>query len=253
MFRVIQISDTHLTRGDARAIPGWNAALDHFARSAPHLVIHTGDIANDPTSREERAFAMAELGRIGAPLRVVAGNHDVGDTPPAPLSVTPEQLRQHEAAYGPSRWAEDIPGWRIIGINTQLLGTGLPAERNEWDFLTETLGGAGERDIAVFMHKPPFVFHPAEPQQTTAAVPIAARRRLWEQLKRARVRLVSTGHRHEYRVTHHDGIAVVWCPATALIPETTPPLAGSPLPALIDFVFAPGSVAHTYVGLSHDR
>jgi 3',5'-cyclic AMP phosphodiesterase CpdA len=249
MFRLIQISDTHLGEGVAASAPGWEAALGHIARSQAELVVHSGDIvASDPRLAGEHDVARAEFARVGVPLRAIPGNHDIGDGPPAEPTVTPELIAQFEAFYGPSRWLHDIPGWRLVGINSLLLGSGLAAEAGEWAFIEAALA-TSPANLALFMHKPPFILAPDEAAETRAAIPHAARRRFWSLATAARVRLIATGHRHEYRVVHRDGIGIVWCPATTFAPEQTPPLRGSGEPGLVEYVFDGDSIAHTCIRL----
>ena len=47
--------------------------------------------------------------------------------------------RAYLGVMGADRFVQDIGEWRLIGINSQLLGCGLPAEAEQHDWLAETI------------------------------------------------------------------------------------------------------------------
>ena len=85
-MRIVQISDTHLShRGGIgnRNFEELAAFINDQLR--PDLVVHTGDVSIlDPDSDADRAAARELLKLISAPLRVLPGNHDVGEPGDAP-------------------------------------------------------------------------------------------------------------------------------------------------------------------------
>ena len=254
--RIIQITDTHLRRGCAESAPGWQDTVDLIATRRPDLVIHTGDIVwDDPHAIDDHGFAMEALGSICVPVRAVPGNHDIGDGPPIEVGPDLALLPRFEAHYGVSHWVETLGGWRIVGINSLLLGTGTTAEADHWLWLEETLHGGAGRPIALFMHKPPFVVDPDEREDSSAAIPVAARQRFWSTIARAPVRLIACGHRHEYRTTHCDGVGIVWGPTTtALLSERTPPLTdGHYAAGCVEYVLAGGTIIHRFLPLPDRR
>ena len=134
----------------------------------PDLVISTGDmVIDDPDEADTRAFARAQFDRLPCPWLVVPGNHDVGDGPPTPWQdqpVTEERVRAFIDTWGMDRFVHDIEGWRLVGINGLLLGSGLAAMETAQDqWLEQALGSAGGRRLAVFAHKPLYNHHPTEP------------------------------------------------------------------------------------------
>ena len=110
-MRIVQLSDTHVSH--LGGVPAENLSLlaDHINHDIrPDLVIHTGDVViADPDSAADRDAAKALLARIDAPLLVLPGNHDVGESADDPwmgLAVTSERIAafdeivevQHSAA-----------------------------------------------------------------------------------------------------------------------------------------------------------
>ena len=47
--------------------------------------------------------------------------------------------------FGADRFAFDAGGWRVLGINAQLLGYGLPQEAEQDAWLDAELGAASQR------------------------------------------------------------------------------------------------------------
>ena len=251
MFTLIQISDTHLRQGDPVSEPGWRAAARHIAAARPDLIVHTGDIVRaEPETVADHAFARRALDALGVDWLAVAGNHDIGDGPPSAVTITARLVDRFAAVYGAVRWARDIGTWRLLGINSMLFGSGLAEEEAEWRFLEAAVRTAEHRDLALFVHKPPFVLDPAEAPVGSMAMPHAARARFWGCIQGGPVRLIACGHRHEHRVVQHGGITMVWAPATAALPETTPPLTGSACGSgLLEYCFAERTVVHRLVSL----
>lgn len=224
MFTVLQVSDTHLSQRIPRFNANWAAAARVIAREEASLVVHTGDAALDgPDHEEDLAFAARAirggLGDAGPRLRCTPGNHDVGDqaalTPRQP--ATDGRVVRHAAALGAASWVEDAPGWRLIGVNSQVLGTGTAAEDAQDAMLAEALLTLGSRRIALFLHKPPFFECIDEPAGGYWTVPPAQRWVLAPLLDHPQLRLVASGHLHLARLRQAGAVTHAWCPATAFI------------------------------------
>ena len=152
-MRIIQLSDTHIShRG---GVPAGNMSLlaDHLNHDIrPDLVIHTGDVViADPDSARDRDAARRLLARIEAPLLVLPGNHDVGESADAPwkdIPVTGQRIAAFSSAWGDDRFF--LPGdaagrcaeWVFIGLNSERFGSGLPQEHEQWDWLAEAAARA---------------------------------------------------------------------------------------------------------------
>lgn len=233
MFTVLQISDTHLSQRVPRFNANWAAAARAIAGQPAELIVHTGDAALDGPDHDAdldfAAFALrAGIGAEGPRLRCVPGNHDVGDraviAPHQP--TTDARVAAHAAALGACSWVDDAPGWRLVGINTQVLGTGTAAEAAQGEMLAEASLTLGDRLLALFMHKPPFLDHPDEPEGGYWTVPPGERGTLAPLLLHPRLRLVASGHLHVQRLARRGAVMHAWSPATSfmvgptLMPDT---------------------------------
>ncbi|WP_376099019.1 metallophosphoesterase family protein [Roseomonas sp. CCTCC AB2023176] len=231
---VIQVSDTHLRRGDEAADLAFATAAGWIARRRPDLVVHTGDIVGGAVDEEaDHAHAAALLRALPCPVRCIPGNHDVGDGPPRPPSVTAERVARFEAFYGPAQWHTLLDGWTLVGADAMRCETGLD-EALVWEEVA--LAALAPRAI-LFLHKAPFLLDPAaDGTATRATLPAASRLRLAEELSGFRG-IVACGHRHEFRLFHRGGATVVWAPAVApLLAEANPPAAPLPaFPGLIEY------------------
>lgn len=92
-------------------------------------------------------------------------------TGPTPPPTSRRRIAAHAAVLGPTFWVEDMPGWRLIGINSQVIGTATAAEQAQAALLAEALLTAGTRRLAVFLHKPAFLDGPDEPAAGYWTVP----------------------------------------------------------------------------------
>jgi alkaline phosphatase D len=88
--------------------------------------------------------------------------------------------------------------------------------------------GAGDRQIAWFLHRPLFLDSSDEPDTGYWSVKPEPRARLIELVRRYSVTLVASGHLHKANQTLRDGTRYVWAPASSFLvgPEIQPPMPG---------------------------
>ena len=221
------VSDTHLSPRTPEADANWDAVVAHVERTAPDLVLHLGDLALDgPRVPTDLDHARARLDRLPVPWHAIPGNHDVGDNPSGVGSAEPginaERRRRWIDVVGPDRWSLELDGWTLIGLDVQLLGSGLDAEAEQWAWLHVELATIpSDRPLALALHKP----LTAGADELAAAphyrfIPVAARTRLLELFESRTVPLVLTGHVHQFRLLDVAGTRHVWAPTTwAVLPD----------------------------------
>ena len=221
VFRIVQVSDTHLSRNRAYFQTNWEAFLRLMAAERPDLVVHTGDLClaanEDP---DDMVFGRAQMERLDIPWRIIPGNHDIGETPPDPKRGHPMTEERRDAwcrLFGPDWWETDAGPWRVVAVNAQLMGSGFPAEEEQWRWLERTLGRPDPRPVLFFSHKSPFFGDPADPGFTNSSLRIAPRERLLDLLAAHRVTVYGCGHNHVYQTARHRGVQVIWAPATSFI------------------------------------
>lgn len=239
---VVQLSDMHLSGARAYNVPGWDACLAYTNAQRPAFVAITGDLVlDDPDAAADHAFARSELNRLTSPWAALPGNHDIGDTEPDPhMGQYVDEIRRQRFVthFGLDRWFRDIADWRVVGINSLLLGGDSPAEAEQADWLRSTLSEAGDRPIALFMHKPIGLHRLDERATTSWCVTAEGQRRLMSLLQGSPLKLVASGHAHIYRSIIQDGITMVWAPSTSPFHgRATRPFGGVRRPGLVEYWF----------------
>jgi len=258
--RVLVVSDSHLSSRTPEALANWDAVVAHIAHDEPDIVVHTGDVSTDGAERgDDLAFARTQLDRVERPSYVLPGNHDLGDNPHAGSAtsheprVDAERLARYRDHLGPDRWTIDLPGWRLVGLNALLFGSGLDDEAEQWRWFDDRLEGMGRRErVGVFVHKP-VVSTPARPDDTAETspgryVPPAAR----ERILATGARLVVSGHTHQFCRHRTDGTTHVWAPSTwAVIPDRFQPTIGDKVCGVVELVLHDDGICETELMLPY--
>ena len=214
-MRIVQITDTHLSPGKQHFLPNWAPLADWLHGIRADLVVHTGDLSVDGADVEADLVQCAGLLRtLPCPVLTVPGNHDVGDLPGTRQPVDAERLDRWRRIVGPDRWVHDQPGWRLIGLNSQVIGMGSDDEAAQFAWFEDALDGAEGRGVAVFLHKPVFVDRPDEGDTGYWSIRPTPRRRLLELFERHGVALVASGHLHRAWTGLHAGTRYVWGPSS---------------------------------------
>ncbi len=217
-MRLIQISDTHVSANHRFFLANLEATANWLRSQEASLYVHTGDLGMDAAGQEVDLYASRDwLAGLGAPIHSVPGNHDVGDR----IEINPRQpvnndrLRLWRDAIGPDRWFMERQGWRLIGLNAMLFGTGHEDETDQYIWFEKAL--ETDLPVAIFLHKPLFIDAPDEAPRGYWSVAPQPRQRLMASMRRARVKLVASGHLHMHRQQVVDGISYVWCPASSFV------------------------------------
>jgi 3',5'-cyclic AMP phosphodiesterase CpdA len=216
--RIVVLSDIHLSPTHGFFWENWCVAREFADAAKADAVIINGDLAiNGPDSDAEIAFAAAELGKLRTPVMALPGNHDVGDEPPGQdpdQIIDADRLARWDSSFAVDRWALDAGGWRLLGVNAQLFGSGLAREHAQDQWLDVQLRTAG-RPTALFLHKPLFLEDPIDDVASPACMVPSARGRLLDKLNRSDVRLIVSGHLHQYRDRTFGAQRHLWVPAVA--------------------------------------
>jgi alkaline phosphatase D len=248
-MRIIQFSDTHLSVEHDDFADNTEAFADALAKCEPDLFIHTGDLSMDGAAKAHDL----ELGRrwnerLPAEVLTLPGNHDVGDLsafrPDQP--VNDERLARWRTLIGPDRWCRDQGGWRLIGLNAMLLGSGHPDEDAQFTWLAAAL----ETDnlLALFLHKPLCIEAIDEGPCGYWTVAPEPRRRLTALLEGVRLGLVASGHLHIQRRKVIDGVPHVWSPASSfVVGAAQQDLGGERVLGYVEHDFGPKTVTSRFV------
>jgi 3',5'-cyclic AMP phosphodiesterase CpdA len=218
MTRVVHISDTHLSPFKPHFAGNWAPLADWIRAQAPDWVIHTGDVTVDGAGIEaELAHCAALFRALDVPVLAVPGNHDVGD-PGHPLQpVNDARIAAWRRHLGPDWWSLDLEGWRLVGLDAMLFGSGLAAEAEQAAWLDETMQGAGDRRRAWFLHRPLFLESPDEGDSGYWAVKPGVRAPLVTRLREGGVELAASGHLHQMHARTLDGCRYVFAPSAGFV------------------------------------
>lgn len=220
MFTLAQISDTHLGANTQLFRRNFETVAARLAGSPPDLIIASGDVTLDGADSEaDFAFTRAAYNRLPRPVLSVPGNHDVGDHPEIMprQPVSTERLERFRRHMGADRWSVDREGWRILGLNSQIMGSSHVEEAAQAAFIADQLDSLGERRLAVFLHKPIFVATPDDTTFDYWSVPPFARHTLAPLLAHPALRLVGSGHLHLHHEAMRGAARLAWAPSIAFI------------------------------------
>ncbi|SHI68030.1 Calcineurin-like phosphoesterase [Roseomonas rosea] len=220
-FRLAQISDTHLSPRVPAFSANFSILADHLRGLRPDLVVNTGDLSlNGADDAADLVLARTAHDGLGLDWLAVPGNHDLGDDP-LPKCRQPanaERLARWRAQIGPDLFLRDVPGWRLIGLNSQITATELPEAEAQIEALARALEGAAGRAVAIFLHKPLCEERMDETGVTYWCVQHAPRQRIFDLLSRHRPAFVANGHVHQWRDRGvSEGLRQIWAPSAAFI------------------------------------
>jgi 3',5'-cyclic AMP phosphodiesterase CpdA len=256
-FRLIQISDPHLSRRHSRLTDNFHRVCEHIDARRPDLVINSGDLAFDaPTGADDLEFAKSLHTAIPVDCRYLPGNHDVGDNPTAigPVPSHPandQRLQAYRTVFGEDRWSFEAASWGFVGLNSLVMNTGLAAEAEQFDWLAAQLAGLNGKPLALFIHKPLFLSAPDDPELEASAiryVPQPARRRLLEMLGAVDCRLVASGHVHQRRDYTPGHTRHIWAPSAGfVIADARQDLIGVKETGVVEYRFTPDAFDTRFV------
>ncbi|TCZ51768.1 metallophosphoesterase family protein [Roseicella aquatilis] len=220
MFTLAQISDTHLGARTSLFRSNFDLVARTLSESPPDILVATGDVSLDGADVEaDLALTAESFRRLPGQVLSVPGNHDVGDHPErAPRQpVNAERLARFRHHMGEDCWGVDREGWRLLGLNSQVMGSGLPEEAAQLRFIAEELETIGHRRLAVFLHKPFFLSDPADSVFDYWSVPPFTRGVLAPLLDHPALRLVASGHLHLHHRQRRGPATLVWAPSVGFI------------------------------------
>jgi 3',5'-cyclic AMP phosphodiesterase CpdA len=222
-MRIALISDTHLSSRSPECVANWHAARRAVERLGADLSIHLGDITLDGRTRaEELEFASRLLRQWPTEMRCVPGNHDLGDgSGEEPLDS--RLRRAYGDIFGADRWLVRAGDWQLLGIDAQLLGSDSPQEAELWRWLEGVAAQPGPAaHTALLLHRP--VWRPFSDRRERKGryVTQSAAQRLLGGVLQPTLRLVASGHTHQYLDLNAAGVLHLWMPSTAyVLPDET--------------------------------
>ena len=241
--RILQLSDLHLGHEDhpdagmaAANRRAWanlealvTTGFDALPAGEPWRVVVSGDASElgfrGPSEYPRIAAffeALPARSAAVASVHIVPGNHEVGNFPSSltDWTINRERLADWAAFFGPDRFSVAGDGLRVLGLNSQLWGSGLAEEADQQAWLVAELDAAEAADekAVLFQHAPLFVRTPDEVRSVRELYwcpEASARDRVLGLLDRPCVAAICSGHVHRWREQRERGILFRWCPAVS--------------------------------------
>lgn len=220
-MKIAILSDPHIGSTNPVFVPNWERTVSFVnARKDIDLAIILGDLSLKGSEfQEDLRFGKRALEELKPRWLALPGNHDVGDI--ARTSLQPsncERLSLWEAHFGPDHWHSDLlPGWRLIGLNSQIIGTGLAEEEAQWDALEQALATCASRKPVLFCHMPLFLMDWDETDRPAWALMRAGRERLRHLIVEHGICAVVTGHMHRTALLDMPETRLIWCAASSFL------------------------------------
>ena len=217
-MKIVQITDTHFSPSIPHFNGNWEPLADFINGSGADLVIHTGDLAVDGADKDEDlTFCMDLMRQVKIPMLIVPGNHDVGHLPGSLQPVDATRLARWRSLVGPDYWLEDAGNWRLIGLDSLLMGMENDEQETQFEWLERALATRAGRRVAMFAHKPLFVDTPDEGDTGYWSIRPAQRQRLYDLIAAHDVALYASGHLHWAWKGRFNDTSLVWGPAASFI------------------------------------
>lgn len=217
-MRIVQITDTHFSPSKPHFNGNWQPLADWIGGSGADLVIHTGDLSVDGADKEEDLrFCMELMRQVPVPMLILPGNHDVGHFPDSLQPVDAARLSRWRTVVGPDYWVEDAGDWRLVGLDSLLMGMEDAEQEAQFEWLEKTLAERAGRRVAMFAHKPLFVDAPGEGDTGYWSIRPAQRNRLYDLIAAHDVALFASGHLHWAWKGRYRDTSLVWGPSAAFI------------------------------------
>lgn len=226
------IADTHLNHRDnecnspfdvnRRANNRLRHVIEDLNRHELALVIHLGDVVHPVPSMEEQYAESAkrffeQFENLKHPFFLIPGNHDVGDKPiewgPAG-TVRDSFLDAWSDHFGDHFFHHEHQGIHFIGLNAQVIGSGLDMEAEQQQWFEEKLTGLQGKRIFLSSHYPPYLCEQDEPEHYDN---LGTKGRDWllSTLTKYQIEALFCGHVHQFWFHRYEQTACYLLPSTA--------------------------------------
>lgn len=221
--KIVQVTDIHLSRRFPLFLMNWDILTERINALAPDVVLVTGDLVlYDPDSEDDLGFAAQQLKKLKPRYRVIPGNHDIGEAPYPGLGagthpqkpVTSERRERFVRRFGPDWWTDVQGDWLIVGINAQVLGSGLTEDAEQKKFIEASLAAHRGTKVVVASHKAMYSVEEGA-DEPGWSIPVDESEWLQQQLARFDTKVLLSGHLHREKRYQQAGIECLWAPSTA--------------------------------------
>lgn len=273
----LHAADIHVGSPNSfRFAPAWNenwqTARQQILALKPDLVLLGGDLTRDGNlHRFELESIKADLDRLRCSYHAIPGNMDTGnkhtdvsgafeERDDVSLNLRSEHLDQFSSVFGSVCWSFVHKEVRFSGFCDMIAGSGLPEERELWDWLEACCDEPRARHHVWIMHHPLFIDNLHEPNfdiRNTEqylnwyfGVDEPARSRIMEVFRSTSADIVISGHVHCRRFRRVEGIRFDFAPSTAFSQFASRWTDGDPTLGFLKYDVADTGISCSFVPLA---
>lgn len=218
--RIAQISDLHASPEKPVFNANMNRLMQAVRETKPDILLNTGDLGLfGERDNGDIALALQAQKTVGVESHLVPGNHDVGEHPDIPGRVWVEEasLDRYRRQAGADFWSLELPGWRLIALDSLIVGTGLSGDDEQMEMLRKAASERHGRALALIMHKPLMDLSYDDPLVSNRFTTLRCRRLILDAIGEKPADLVICGHVHQYRDIEVGGSRHIWGPAASFM------------------------------------
>lgn len=142
----VHAADIHLGsprsyRYDEARNDNWAAARKQMEKIGPDLILIGGDMTRDGDPHEyEMQMAKDDFDSLPFPYHAIPGNVEVGNKHTHGhkyeiLNTSSDKIEKYKEYFGPVNWTFTHKNVRFSGFYAAVAGTGIPEEKEFWDFM----------------------------------------------------------------------------------------------------------------------
>jgi predicted phosphodiesterase len=204
-FRFIVASDPQLFRGQKEDLDKAIGLINDFK---PKFVVMCGDLIETPSNQQQIQAYKEAVSKLSPKISLhnVAGNHDLGQ----PVKI--ENISVYQEHFG-KLWFHFIHGNSLfIVLSSDIMrDNNAPMNKQQTEWLSgilEQFQSKSTNNIFVFMHHPLYLNSLDEPDGYSN-MPSTIRSSLLALFLKYHVRAVFSGHLHDNRISHYQGVDLI--------------------------------------------
>ena len=247
LFSFAVISDTHINPDEEdcnspfpvnkRANRRFRYVVQDVNKRYVDFVVHLGDLLHPVPESGQPYHQAAEKYRqivqdLKAPIYVLPGNHDIGDTPikGGPASPTTQaMIDTWQGEFGVDYQSFSKGGIQLILLNAQLINSGLDAEQTQKTWFEKQLSTITDERVFLFLHHPAYLAFPDE-QNHYDNTNQPGRSWLLDLLKKYQIEAMFSGHAHNFWYNRYCQTDYYLAPSTSFVRQDYSEMLRTPPP-----------------------
>ncbi len=213
--RIAQISDLHASPEKPVFNANMHRLMEAVRETRPDILLNTGDLGLfGERDNGDIALALAAQKTLASRAiwcRAITMSVSIPDIP-GRVWVDEASLGRYRRQAGADFWTLDLPGWRLIALDSLIVGTGLSGDGEQMEMLRKASHDRQGRSVALIMHKPLMDLSYDDPLVSNRFTTLRCRRLILDAIGEKPADLVICGHVHQYRDIEVGGSRHIWGP-----------------------------------------